>query len=74
MPTKATSESRKKAKHCTMDSISLKQIPKFSRKRKHFPVWLTTATDVWALNGVSAVLKLGLPANDAIPLDKTKAQ
>ena len=59
-----------------MDSMSLKQIPKFSRERKHFPVWLTKATAVCVLNGVSAMLKPGfkdvLLANDAISLDKTK--
>jgi hypothetical protein len=59
-----------------VDSTILKQIPKFSRERKHFPVWLTKATAVCALNGVSAALKPGfkdvLPANDAIPLDKTE--
>jgi hypothetical protein len=48
----------------------------FSRERKHFPVWLTKATAVCALNGVSATLKPGfkdvLPANDGIPLDKMK--
>ncbi len=52
----------------------MKQIPKFSREIKHFPVWLTKATAVCALNGVSAALKPGfkdvLPENDAIPLDK----
>jgi hypothetical protein len=45
-----------------MDSVSLKQFPKFSGERKHF--------------GVSHTLKAGfkdmLPANDAILLDKTK--
>jgi hypothetical protein len=59
-----------------MDSVSLKQIPKFSGERKHFPVWFTKATAVCALNGVSPKLKAGfkdmLPANDAILLDKTK--
>ncbi len=53
----------------------MKQIPKFSGERKHLPVWLTKATAVCALNGVSAALKPRfkdvLPAN-AIPLDKTK--
>jgi hypothetical protein len=57
-----------------MDSTSLKQIPKFDRERKHFAVWLTKATAVCALNGVSPALKPGfkdtLPVNDAIPLDK----
>ncbi len=42
----------------------------------HFTVWLTKATAVCALNGVSPALKAGfkdiLPANDAILLDKTK--
>jgi hypothetical protein len=38
---KAKSESGKKAKHCAMDSTSLKQIPKFRGERKHFLVWLT---------------------------------
>ena len=42
-----------------MDSVSLKQIPKFSGERKHFPVWLTKATAVCALNGVSPALKAG---------------
>jgi hypothetical protein len=60
-----------------MDSTSLKQISKFSRERKHFPVWLTKATAVCALDNVSAALKPGfkdvLPANDAIPLDKKKS-
>jgi hypothetical protein len=59
-----------------MDSTSLKQIPKFSGERKHIPVWLTKAAAVCALNSVSAALKPGfkdvLPANDAIPLGKTK--
>ena len=59
-----------------MDSVSLKQIPKFSGERKHFPVWLKKATAVCALNGVSTALKAGfkdmLPANDAILLNKTK--
>ncbi len=59
-----------------MDSASLKQIPKISGERKHFPVWLTKVTAACALNGVSATLKPRfkdvLPANDAIPLDKTK--
>jgi hypothetical protein len=59
-----------------MDSVSLKQIPKFSRERKHFAVWITKATAVCALNGVSPALKTGfkdmLPANDAILLGKTK--
>jgi hypothetical protein len=60
-----------------MNSASLKQIPKFSGEKKHFPVWLTKGRAVCALNGVSAALKPGfkdvLPANDAIPLDKTKS-
>ena len=59
-----------------MDSMSLKQIRKFSGERKHFPVSLTKATAVCALNGVSPALKARfkdmLPANDAIILDKTK--
>jgi hypothetical protein len=59
-----------------MDSVSLKQIPKFSGERKHFPVWLMKATAVCALNGVSPTLKAEcrymLPANDTILLDKTK--
>ena len=60
-----------------MDSVSLKQIPKFSGERKHFTVWLMKATAVCALNGVSPALKAGfrdhlLPANDGILLDKTK--
>jgi hypothetical protein len=59
-----------------MDSVSLKQISKFSGERKHIPVWLTKATAVCALNGISPMLKTGfkdmLPANDAILLDKTK--
>ena len=59
-----------------MDSVRLKQIPKFSREKKYFPVWFTKATAVCALNGVSPTLKARfkdmLPANDAIPLDKTK--
>jgi len=59
-----------------MDSMSLKQIPKFSGERKHFAVWLMKATAVCALNIVSPALKAGfkdmLPANDAILLDKTK--
>ncbi len=54
----------------------MKQIPKFSGERKHIPVWLTKAAAVCALNSVSAALKPGfkdvLPANDAIPLGKTK--
>ena len=58
---------------CTMDSVSLKQIPKFSGERKHFPVSLTKATAVRALNRVSPTLKAGfkdmLPANDAIQLE-----
>ena len=58
-----------------MDSVSLKQIQKFSGERKHFAVWLTKARAVCALNGVSSGLKAGfkdmLPANDAILLDKT---
>ncbi len=45
-------------------------------RRKHFTVWLTEATAVCALNGVSPALKAGckdmLPVNDAILLDKTK--
>ncbi len=57
-----------------MDSVSLKQIPKFSGERK--AVWLTKATAVCALNGVSPTLKARfkdmLPANDAILLDKMK--
>ncbi len=56
--------------------MSLKQILKFSGERKHFPVWLTKATAVCALNGVSPSLKAGfkdmLLANDTILLDKTK--
>jgi hypothetical protein len=60
--------------HCTMDSTSLKQIPKFDQERKHFPVWLTNATAICALNGVCPALKSGfkymLPANDGIPSDK----
>ena len=59
-----------------MGSASLKQIWKFSTERKHFPVWLIKATAVCAMNGVSAMLKPGfkdvLPANDSIPMDKTK--
>jgi hypothetical protein len=42
-----------------MDSVSLKQIPKFNGERKHFPVWLTKATAVCALNGVIPTLKAG---------------
>jgi len=57
-----------------MDSLSLKQIPKFSGERNHFAVWLMKGTAVCALNGDSPTLKPGfkdiLPANDAIPLDK----
>jgi len=53
--------------------VSLKQSPKFSGERKHFPVWLTKAIAVCALNRVS-LLKAGfkdmLPANDTILLDK----
>jgi len=60
-----------------MDSVSLKQIPKFSGERKHFPVWLTKAKAICALNGVSPALKAGfkdiMPANDTILLDKTKS-
>jgi hypothetical protein len=59
-----------------MDSVSLKQIPKFSGERKHFPVLFTKATAVCVLNGLSHTLNAGfkdmLPANDAILLDKTK--
>jgi hypothetical protein len=59
-----------------MDYASLKQIPKFDGERKHFAVWLTKATGVCALNGVSSTLKPGfkdmLSANEAIPLDKGK--
>ncbi len=59
-----------------MDFPSLKQIPKFNGERKHLTVWLTKATAVCALNGVSPALKLGfkdmLPANEAIQLDKGK--
>ena len=48
----------------------------FSGERKHFAVWLTKATAVCALNGVSPALMAGLkdmlPANDSIILDKTK--
>jgi len=73
---KSRKESRKKANVCTMDSVSLKQIPKFSGERKHFAVWLTKVTAVCALNRVSPALKAELkdmlPANDAILLDKTK--
>ena len=42
-----------------MDSVSLKQITKFSGERKHFPVWLTKATAICALDGVSPTLKAG---------------
>ncbi len=60
-----------------MDSTSLKQIPKFEGERKHFVVWLSIATAVCALNGVSPALKPGfkdmLPANVAIPLDKNSS-
>jgi hypothetical protein len=59
-----------------MDSASLKQIPKFSRERKHFPVWLTNTTAVCALNRVSSTLKPGfkdmLPESDTITLNKMK--
>jgi hypothetical protein len=59
-----------------MDSVSLKQISKFSGERNHLPVLLMKATAVCALNGVRPALKAGfkdmLPANDAILLDKTK--
>jgi hypothetical protein len=55
-----------------MDSTSLKQIPKFD----NFAVWLTKATAVLALNGVSPALKPRfkdmLPVNDVILLDKKK--
>ena len=72
--TKAEKKPEKKRNVCTMDSVSLKQIPKFSGERK--AVWLTKATAVCALNGVSPTLKARfkdmLPANDAILLDKTK--
>ncbi len=75
-PKKTKEESRKKAKLCTMDSASLKQIPDFCGERKHFPVWLTKAAAVCALNGVSSALKPRfkdmLPANGTIPLDKMK--
>ena len=57
-----------------MDSTSFKPIPNFDGERKHFAVWLTKATAVCALNGVSPVLKPGfkdmMPVNDTIPLDK----
>ena len=59
-----------------MDSVSLKQIPESSGEREHFPVWLTKATAVCALNRFSPTLKARfkdmLPANDAILLDKMK--
>jgi hypothetical protein len=59
-----------------MDSTSFKQIPKFSRERKHFTVWLTKAADVCTLNRDSPTLKPGfkdmMPVNDVIPLDKKK--
>jgi hypothetical protein len=59
-----------------MDSTSLKQIPNFDRERKHFAVWLTKATAVCALNGVSPALKPGfkdmMSANEAILLDEKK--
>jgi len=74
MRTKAEKNAERKRNVCTMDSVSLKQIPKFSGERKHFTVWLTKATAVCALNGVSPELKAGfkdmLSANDAILLDK----
>jgi hypothetical protein len=56
--------------------MGLKHIPKFDGERKHFTVWLTKATAVCAFNGVSPALKPGLkvmlPANNMIPLDKKK--
>jgi len=74
--TKAEKKAERKQDICTMDSVSLKQIPKFIGERKHFAVWLTKATAVCAFNRVSPTLKAEfkdmLPANDAILLDKTK--
>jgi hypothetical protein len=59
-----------------MDSLSLNQVPKFDRERKHSAVWLIKATAVWALNEVRPALKPGfkdmLPVNDTIPLDNKK--
>ncbi len=66
---KAEKKTERKQNVCTIDSMSLKQIPKFSGERKLFPVWwLTKATAVCASNGVSPALKAGfkdmLPVND----------
>jgi hypothetical protein len=56
--------------------MSLKQVLKFNKERKHFAVWLTKATAVCALNGFSPTLKLGfkdlLPANIMTSLDPKK--
>ncbi len=67
-------ESRKSVKGLHYGFYEFQTDSKFDGERKHFAVWLTKATAVCALNGVSPALKPGfkdmMPVNDAIPLDK----